>query len=256
MGKSRADKRRIRAKRTAKFGEAPPGFKFTAKGELKKGSIGEGGGFFGTIRKGVKGLGKIAHKAAPALAFIPGVGTVAAAGIGALGGLAAGKGFKGALTGGLKGAAGGLAKTGLNKILGSGPGQDIIGDKIKSVISGGAGKIKDVAGQGLGLLGGEGGMGRGALNLGALALGGLSVADSKKQRESAESFNQQKLDILTANLGKAEAEFDTRAPLRAGGQEALLSAIDRSRSSVDPFSSFIKSSKKRKPGEFSSRRAA
>jgi hypothetical protein len=56
----------------------------------------------------VKGIGKVAKKAAPFAGLIPGVGTLAAAGLGGAGGLLAGEGLKGALTGAAGGALGGL----------------------------------------------------------------------------------------------------------------------------------------------------
>lgn len=50
-----------------------------------------------------KSLGKIARQAAPFASIIPGVGPLAAAGLGAGGSLLEGKGVKGAVTGGLSG---------------------------------------------------------------------------------------------------------------------------------------------------------
>lgn len=50
-----------------------------------------------------KSLGKIARQAAPFASLIPGVGPLAAAGLGAGGSLLEGKGVKGAVTGGLSG---------------------------------------------------------------------------------------------------------------------------------------------------------
>ena len=68
-------------------------------------------GFFGKIKKGIKGIGKFARKAAPLAAFIPGVGPLAAIGIGAAGGLIGGEGWRGALKGAAGGAAGGFLKS-------------------------------------------------------------------------------------------------------------------------------------------------
>ena len=207
------------------------------------------------IGKGVKAVGKVAHKAAPALAFIPGVGTVAAAGIGAIGGLAAGKGLKGALTGALKGAGGGLFKSGIGAIAGK-------------VLGGGGGGLEQSFGA-TGTGGGEGGGGgfrdflsnlfgggKGLKALGGLALGGASIKASADQRKSSEAFNQKLLDINVQQLANAEREFDRKAPLRESGQAALIEAARRQTSAVDPFSEFIRTSKKRKPGEFSKRQVA
>src|SRR6266702_4144983 len=57
----------------------------------------------------IKGIGNVVGTAAPFAGLIPGIGPLAAAGIGAGGKLLSGGGAKGALTGGLEGAAGGLA---------------------------------------------------------------------------------------------------------------------------------------------------
>ena len=65
-------------------------------------------GFFDKIKKGIKGIGKFARKAAPVVGLLPGVGTLAAAGLGFGGGLLGGEGFKGALKGAAAGALGGL----------------------------------------------------------------------------------------------------------------------------------------------------
>ena len=110
-------------------------------------------------------------------------------------------------------------------------------------------------GKGLDFLGGAGGIGGGLKNLGGLALGGLSLKASADSRKSAEAFNQQLLNVQREHLVNAEEEFDRKAPLRDSSQTALLQAIREQSSAVDPFSAFIKSSKKRKPGEFSQRAA-
>lgn len=57
----------------------------------------------------LSGLGKIVGDVAPLASFIPGVGPVAGAAIGAGGKLLAGKGLGGALKGGLEGGLGGFA---------------------------------------------------------------------------------------------------------------------------------------------------
>lgn len=68
------------------------------------------------LKKGVKSIGKIAKKAAPFASFIPGVGPLASAAIGAVGGLASGQGLKGALSGGLGGYLGGKSIGGLRNL--------------------------------------------------------------------------------------------------------------------------------------------
>ena len=96
---ARSDAQKL-ARRTAKFGEAPPGFKFTAKGELVKGGIGEGGF--------LKKIGGFAKKAAPFAAFA-GLGPLGGLALGAGGSLLSGGGLKGALKAGAVGGLGGLA---------------------------------------------------------------------------------------------------------------------------------------------------
>lgn len=59
------------------------------------------------LSKAIRGVGKLAKKAAPVLGMIPGVGTLAGGVIGGLGGLASG-GLKGALQGAAGGVSGGL----------------------------------------------------------------------------------------------------------------------------------------------------
>ncbi|MFG1691137.1 hypothetical protein ACGF5M_03090 [Gemmatimonadota bacterium] len=84
------------------------------------------GGVGKWFKKQIKSIGKVAKKAAPIVGLIPGVGTVAAAGLGGLGGALSGEGWRGALQGAAGGAAGSLGKYGLSKVgssFGSG-GQD------------------------------------------------------------------------------------------------------------------------------------
>ena len=66
----------------------------------------------------LKGLGKILGGAAKVASLVPGVGTLAGAGLGAAGGLVSGGGLKGMVTGGAMGAAGPLA----GKLLGGAAG--------------------------------------------------------------------------------------------------------------------------------------
>lgn len=118
-------------------------------------------GLFKKLKKGIKKLGKLASKAAPILGMVPGVGTLAAAGLGGLGALAAGKGLKGALKSGLMGAAGGLAGQALGGMGG-----------LKGLMSGG---LKGLAGK-------FGGMG-GLMDLAGNALGGLSAYNQHQNAE-------------------------------------------------------------------------
>ena len=166
-----------------------------------------------------------------------------------------GKGFGGALKGFAKGAGGGILKglagKALGKLTGGGKGEQFSGGN-----EFGQG-FADVGGQGGGGIGGFlqnlFGGGNALKNLGGLALGGLSVKESADRRKSSEAFNQQLLEIQKAQLGKAEAEFDRKAPLRNRGQAALISAIEQQELAEDPFSKFLRTSHARGPGEFSQR---
>jgi hypothetical protein len=70
------------------------------------------------IKSGVHAIGGVAEKAAPFVGMIPGVGTIAAAGIGGLGALAHGDGLGGALKYGAEGALGDIGANLLGKIPG------------------------------------------------------------------------------------------------------------------------------------------
>ena len=98
-----------------------------------------------------KKIGAIASKAAPFVGMIPGVGTVAAAGLGFGGGLLAGEGFKGALKSGAKGAIGSLAGEAIGRIPGIGKVGGALFDFAKSnpeLIAGGIAAIQGAKTQG------------------------------------------------------------------------------------------------------------
>ncbi len=104
-----------------------------------------------------------------------------------------------------------------------------------------------------GLLEGVGGgsKGRGVLNLGML---GADLLGSSKQRKSSQAFEQKRLDALTNFIAQGEAEFARKAPLREGGQTAILQAIGNLGSS--PVARFLKESRDgtRAAGEFKPRK--
>lgn len=128
-------------------------------------------------------VGNIGSKVAPLVGMIPGVGTLAATGIGALSGaLKEGGGLKGAIQGGIGGAAGGL----INKIPG---------------VSGMLGKIGGVLGQGAK----DTFMPNGKLDLGkVIGAGGAvsSIIGQNKQRKSAENYNNTNIDQRNQLLSK------------------------------------------------------
>lgn len=220
----------------------------------------------GDLKRLKAGLGDIGGAAQIGSFLIPGIGPLAAAGIGALGG---------ALHGGLadnqehsfgnvlkQGAIGGLA----------GGGGKIAAGKIGSLLKGGGGAgsaaLKNPMAQGVGskILGGakkaggaalravagdaEGGIDWGKLLKGGASLGlaAASLRDQAKQREAAQGFDQGRLDVLKAMLGRAEADYDARSGLRSGGQEALAEALAKRRSAPSFFASQVGGG--RKAGQF------
>jgi len=193
-------------------------------------------GLFGKIGGFVKGAVK---------------GTVGSLGKGVkgLGDLATGD-FKGAL-GNFSGALPGvLALAGIPGL--SIPGLSNLGglfDKIPG-LSGKGGGITDFLGSLLEDVGG-GSKGKGVLNLGLL---GADLIGSNKERKSSEAFEQKRLDALTNFIAQGEAEFDRKAPLREGGQQAILQAIGGLGSS--PVGSFFRESREgtRQAGEFKKRK--
>lgn len=224
-----------------------------------------------------KDAAKFAKKAAPALAFIPGVGTLGAAAIGAAGGLFSGK-KEGGLGAALSGAAGGLMGGGLKKLGSMALAKFASGGGGGEAAPGGGGgpgwgwDESGAAGAAGAAGGGKGGIWdrikdfttggglEGALSnplyqkLGSLALGGYGLYEQGKQRKGAEKFDQKRLDVIMEQMGRAEDEWDSRAPLREGSQTALLGALATGGSMQDPFTSFMKErgEGKRKAGEFTS----
>ncbi len=141
-------------------------------------------GFFGKIKKGIKGIGRLAQKAAPFVGMIPGVGTLAAAGIGGIGGALSGGGFKGALKGAALGAAGGL----IGKIPGVGRLAGKIGGAVKgagigSALKGVGGFLKDNP---------------------ELALGGLSAIQNAHQTSRFEGLQNEQLDFSRKEMERQQ----------------------------------------------------
>ena len=158
-------------------------------------------GFFGALKSGIKKVGKFAQKAAPALAFIPGVGTLAAAGIGAAGGLIGGNGLRGAAKGAIGGAAGGLAQAGLSRL---GGGANPLA-KWASGRGGGSALSSGIKGVGGG--GGGGGIGGAIRGVGSfikdnpqLALGGLGALQNAHQQSRFEGQQGEALDAARQQM--------------------------------------------------------
>lgn len=138
---------------------------------------------------------------------------------------------------------GGLLKGALGAVSSFIPGGSLVTGGLSALGSllggGGAG---DAAKSGLmGLLGGIGGKAAGLdlsdpKTLALLGLGGLSVADSGKQRKEAQAYNQKKLDTMTEGLRKAEGVWDSKEGLRSAGMDALLGARDAGKPNLDAAS--------------------
>jgi len=148
-----------------------------------------------------KTLGKVAKFAAPIVGMIPGVGTIPAAALGGLGGLASGGGLKGMLAGAAGGAAGGLAGGALGKI----GGLSKVGGFLKSA-------------------------GLGPLDVAGLALGGIGAVQGAKSQGKANAINA---DVLKA-LQAQEAQ-------RAGLRDQLMARLGQPQPGREDLSSLFAS---------------
>lgn len=85
--------------------------------------------------------------------------------------------------------------------------------------------ILGFGGKALDFMGFGGGMGKGAQNLGTMALMYYMMDQNASDRKAHQQFQQQLFDTAQGGLGKAEDIFDSKAPMREGGMEALLQAL-------------------------------
>lgn len=110
------------------------------------------------------------------------------------------------------------------------------------LLKGGAAALPGLLGKGVESLGGL----EGVLGLGGAALGLKGASDERKANAA---FEQKRADILSAQLGKAEEAYDSKAPLRDAGQSAVLGALS---AGPGPFAEYLAERKKgtRKAGEF------
>lgn len=165
------------------------------------------------LKKIVGGIGDVVKKAAPLAALIPGVGPVAAAAIGAAGGLLGNlnddDGFRGALgdvlLGGLAGGAGGLALEKVPALL-QGAG---------SLFAGGAGAAADAAGGGINVGNVLSRAGRFLLDNPELILGGVSAIAGARQHGKATEAMQRAIDF-------AMRDAEERRALRGAALERLM----------------------------------
>lgn len=166
------------------------------------------------LSRGLKAVGKVAKKVAPVLGLIPGVGTLGAAAIGGLGGLASGGGLKGALQGAVRGGAGGLAGKLAGGIVPGG-----VGGLINRIVPGGVGGLVTGAVNKLGGAGAAapagGGTSGGVGGLIDLAGQGLAMYQGAQDTEQAARLRNE-----AANT--ARGAYASMAPVRQAAVGALL----------------------------------
>jgi len=181
-----------------------------------------------TLEKVVGGIGDVVKFAAPLATLIPGVGPLAAAGIGAAGGLLGNlnddDGFRGALgdilLGGLAGGAGGFALEKVPALL-QGAG---------SLFAGGAGAAADAAGGGINLGNVLKSAGRFLLDNPELILGGVSaIAGAREHGKAAEAL-QRAIDF-------AMRDAEERRALRGAVLERLMGPGPQRRDLSEVFAS-------------------
>lgn len=98
---------------------------------------------------------------------------------------------------------------------------------------------------------GGGSAGKGVQNIGSALLIAQMLKQSSDDRKAWQEFQQQLFDTAQGGLGKAEDLFDSKAPLREKGMEALLAAMDRTSQSGMASSSMTRlNSGQRKAGEY------
>jgi hypothetical protein len=218
------------------------------------------------LKKGIGKLGGLAKKVAPFTAFIPGVniGVGAAALLGGLGG-AAEKWSQGGRAGDVLGAGAKYGALGGAGNWAGGKGKDFIMGRLGQMGGGeggeggggggvfgriGGGIWDGIKGIGGAALGGVNALGGGNTLLGAGALGLLAanMHDQREQRKAAQAFEQQRFDMMSAMMGKAEADYDARVGLRSQGYEALTGALGAMKG--DTVNHFLDTLNERQPGEF------
>lgn len=195
------------------------GFIKDAFNDLTKGVRGVGRLFRGKFSEGLGDIGSAASVAAP---FLPG-GGLAKAGVAGLGALMGGKGLGTAATRAVTAGRGGNVQSILGRIFGGG----------------GGGMQTPMSPMGYGTNGGGGGLGgildaigggnrmQALLRLGGLGLAGYQMHDSSKRRASSEAFNQQRLDMLMAALGRSEEDMDRNREASTAANAALQEALRR-----------------------------
>lgn len=178
------------------------------------------------IGKGAKDAGHAVGNAVSSplgqigMSFIPGIGPLAAAGIGAAAGaMKNGGNLKSAIVGG---ATGGLGKLATNKlgslakgaartgsVLADGSGSTSLGDG-ESWMD----KLKHLGGEGLDAVGGVGGLAK-------LGIAGAGLVGQHQQTNANNDYMNKLLALKTGQVADAKADYASRAPMRATAQDAV-----------------------------------
>lgn len=166
----------------------------------------------GFLKKLGKAVGGIAKKAAPFMSAIPGVGTVAGAITGGVGGLISGDGLKSSLGSAAKGAAGGLLGKAAGA-LGAGGKVGGLAKRAGDFISGGDGfDMGDLAQ---------------ILKVGVPAVTGLAgMASSRKDSQASRDLLAQALASQQRGTDLAFSEFNKGEPLRDAARAGALNFFD------------------------------
>lgn len=202
-------------------------------------------GFWDSLKKGAGFVGDIASRAAPFATFIPGVGPVVAAGLGA-GGALMGQlndedGFHGAITDVLKGGAiGGAGAFGLDKAMPLLQGIPGVGGVVNAAGGAGGGGILDAA---KGFLSGGDGWDVGDVGKIAGAAGGIFGAkkgyDAYKQSGKDSARSRELLEGALARANSAADSAQNEFNLGADNRAAFRQGAANFRDPTNPFSGAI-----------------
>lgn len=199
-------------------------------------------GLFKSLGKVVGGAGDLLKKASPLASFIPGVGPIAAAGLGAVGALAGKANDKhvtlgntlGSMAGGA--ALGGIGGYGIDKLQGMASGGAGLGGVAKGLFGSRspASAVAGVAGQAPA----AGGLFGKALDFAKtnpqLVLGGLGALNSARQQSGADNSRNTALQLMQQDMQNRQPFFQMMAQRMAQQPQGVdLSAILRD--SSNPF---------------------
>lgn len=168
--------------------------------------------------KPLKLIGGLAKGASKVAGFIPGIGTLPAALLGAGGGLLSGEGVGGAL----KGAAGGVLSG--------------LGGKVLKGVGGKLGGFGNILKKGAALFGGKGLPGSSGSLLGQLATavpGVIGAIGKSRQTGRQNRLLQSQSDIFGNIARTGQGLVEEAAPLRQGAQSEIMRRLSAGRPSLD-----------------------